>query len=62
MVGANQSVLVARFSVNAIIGRAVLVGAESQRVGGSLRREDSYLEACVGNNTACRRIALSRRL
>ena len=59
----NQSVLVACFRETADIGRRVLVGAKSERVGGSLSRDGSYRETCVGRSktTACWRLALPRR-
>ena len=50
---------VTRFGEKAVIGRHVLVGAKSQHFGGSLWRDGSCLETCVGggNITAVRWLA-----
>ena len=42
--------LVARFGDKTVIGRGVLAGANSQRVGDSFWREGSFRETCVGGS------------
>ena len=58
-----QSVLVARFGEKAVIGRRVLMGAKSERVGRSLWQEDSHLKTRIGEGDirACWWLALARR-